>query len=79
MSQHNPDFDFLHSEPRYQALLKAMGLPPAFLREACPDAVAWSGEGYPDITCVPFRTHLGGTIFVGDSRGVDLILDTPRL
>jgi TolB-like protein/DNA-binding winged helix-turn-helix (wHTH) protein len=28
--QQHPDFDFLHSEPRYQALVKAMGLPPAF-------------------------------------------------
>lgn len=28
--QSNPDFDFLHSEPRYQALVKGMGLTPAF-------------------------------------------------
>lgn len=28
--QNNPDFDFLHSEPRYQAVVKGMGLPPAF-------------------------------------------------
>jgi len=28
--QNNPVFDFLHSEPRYQALVKKMGLPPAY-------------------------------------------------
>ncbi len=28
--QNNPAFDFLHSEPRYQALVKGMGLPQAF-------------------------------------------------
>ena len=28
--QHYPDFDFLHSDPRYQAVVKGMGLPPAF-------------------------------------------------
>jgi TolB-like protein/DNA-binding winged helix-turn-helix (wHTH) protein len=27
--QSNPDYDFLHSEPRYQAIVKKMGLPPA--------------------------------------------------
>jgi TolB-like protein/DNA-binding winged helix-turn-helix (wHTH) protein len=27
--QSNPDFDFLHSDPRYQAIVKKMGLPPA--------------------------------------------------
>jgi hypothetical protein len=27
--QSDPDFDFLHSDPRYQAIVKKMGLPPA--------------------------------------------------
>ena len=27
--QSNPDYDFLHSDPRYQAIVKKMGLPPA--------------------------------------------------
>jgi hypothetical protein len=26
--QNMPSFDFLHSEPRYQAIVKKMGLPP---------------------------------------------------
>ena len=25
-----PDFDFVHSEPRYRAIIKKMGLPPAY-------------------------------------------------
>jgi TolB-like protein/DNA-binding winged helix-turn-helix (wHTH) protein len=28
--QKNADFDFLHSDPRYQAIVKKMGLPPAY-------------------------------------------------
>lgn len=28
--QSNPDFDFLHSDPRYRAIIKKMGLPPAY-------------------------------------------------
>ncbi len=28
--QWNPDFDFLHSEPRYRAIVQKMGLPPAY-------------------------------------------------
>ena len=28
--QCNSNFDFLHSEPRYRAIVKKMGLPPAF-------------------------------------------------
>ena len=28
--QSNPDFDFLHAEPRYRAIVKKMALPPAF-------------------------------------------------
>jgi tetratricopeptide (TPR) repeat protein len=28
--QSNPDYDFLHSEPRYQAIVKGMGLPPQY-------------------------------------------------
>ena len=28
--QHDPDFDFLHGEPRYRAIVAKMGLPPAF-------------------------------------------------
>jgi len=27
--QSNPNYDFLHSDPRYQAIVKKMGLPPA--------------------------------------------------
>jgi tetratricopeptide (TPR) repeat protein len=30
MLQDEPDFDFLHSEPRYRAIVTSMGLPPAF-------------------------------------------------
>ena len=28
--QHNPDFDFLHSEERYRTIIREMGLPPAY-------------------------------------------------
>ncbi len=28
--QHDPDFDFLHGEPRYRAIVAKMGLPPAW-------------------------------------------------
>lgn len=28
--QHEPDFDFLHAEPRYRAIVAKMGLPPAW-------------------------------------------------
>jgi hypothetical protein len=28
--QHDVNFDFLHSEPRYRAIVKKMGLPPAY-------------------------------------------------
>ena len=28
--QHDPDFDFLHDEPRYRAIVVKMGLPPAY-------------------------------------------------
>jgi hypothetical protein len=27
--QSNPDYDFLHSDPRYQAIVRKMGLPAA--------------------------------------------------
>jgi hypothetical protein len=30
MLQDEPDFDFLHTEPRYQAVVTGMGLPPTF-------------------------------------------------
>ena len=28
--QSNPNFNFLHSEPRYQTIVNSMGLPPAY-------------------------------------------------
>jgi len=30
MLQDEPDFDFLHSEPRYQAVVRGLGLRPEF-------------------------------------------------
>jgi len=30
MIQNDPEFDFLHSDERYRALVKKIGLPPAY-------------------------------------------------